>query len=77
MGRNVRKRTFRQVRPVRIQISLRIRAGWSESLLGAFWITKDADFLHADNEDCLNAQDDLSFRWTHMSEGMLGLNALK
>ena len=52
MRLNVRKRTFayeRPVyeRPVKIQIRLRIRAVWSESLLDAFWIAKDAKFLHA------------------------------
>ena len=39
------------VRPAKIQISLRIRAVWSESSLGAFWLAKDGKFLHADNED--------------------------
>ena len=34
-----------------IQISLRIHAVWLESLLGVFWIAKDAKVLHADNED--------------------------
>ena len=34
----------------KIQISLRIRVIWSESSLDAFWIAKDANFLHADNE---------------------------
>ena len=34
MSRNVRKRTFEHVRPAKIQISLRIRAVWSESSLG-------------------------------------------
>ena len=48
---NVRKRTFSHVRPAKIQISLRIRAGWSESSLGAFWIAKEAKLLHEDNED--------------------------
>ena len=37
--------------------------------MGAFWIAKDAKFLHADNEDCENALADLSLRWAHMSEG--------
>ena len=41
----------RNVRPAKIQISLRIHVVWSESSLGPFWITKDAKFLHADNED--------------------------
>ena len=31
------------------QVSLRIRTVWSKSLLGAFWNTKDAKCLHADN----------------------------
>ena len=50
MIRNVRKRTFGHVRPVKIQTSLRIRAVWSESSLGVFCITKDAKFLHAYKE---------------------------
>ena len=60
---NVRKRTFEHVRSAKIQISLRIRSGWSESSLNAFWIVKDAKFLHADNEDwsdCTNTQANLS-----------------
>ena len=36
MSRNVRQRTFENVRTAKIQISLRIRAVWSESSLGAF-----------------------------------------
>ena len=51
MHHNVRKRTFGHVRQAKIQISLRFRAVWSESSLRAFWITKDAKFLHVDNED--------------------------
>ena len=47
----VKKQSFRHVRPAKIQIRLRISAVWSESSLGAFWITKDAKFLHTDNED--------------------------
>ena len=39
---NVRKPTFWHMRPVKIQISLRIRADWSESSLGVFCIVKDA-----------------------------------
>ena len=46
-----RKRKLRHVHPAKIQISLRIRAVWSESSLGTFWIAKVAKFLHADNED--------------------------
>ena len=51
LSRNVRKRTFWRVHPAKIQISLRVRAVWSESSQGAFWITKDAKNLHADSED--------------------------
>ena len=39
------------VRPAKIQISLRIRAVWSESSLGAYRIEKGTEFLHAGNED--------------------------
>ena len=49
--RNVRKRTSGHVRPGKIQISLRIRAVWSESSLRAFWIAKYAKCLRADDED--------------------------
>ena len=51
MSRNVRKRTFWYVHPAKIQISLRIRAVWSESSPGTFCIARDAKFLHADNKD--------------------------
>ena len=51
MSRNDRKRTSAHERQVKIQISLRIRAVWSESSPGAFRIVKSAKFLHADNED--------------------------
>ena len=50
MSLNVRERTVWHGRPAKIQISLRIRAVWSESSLGAFRIAKDAKFVHADNE---------------------------
>ena len=51
ISRNVRQRTFRLVRPAKIQIRLPIRNGWSVTSLCAFWIIKDAKFLYADNED--------------------------
>ena len=59
MRYNVRKRTLQHVCLAKIQISLSIRAVWWESSLGAFWIAKDAKFLHADNEnwsDCADAK---------------------
>ena len=49
MSRNDRKRTFGHVRTAKIQISLRIRAVWSESSLSAFWIAKHAK--QVDNEN--------------------------
>ena len=52
MSRNFRKRTFGHERPAKIQISLRIRAVWSESSLGAFLDSRGCKvFLRADNED--------------------------
>ena len=39
------------MRVAKIQISLRIRAVWSESSPHAFWLAKGAESLHADNED--------------------------
>ena len=51
MSLNVRKRTFDHVRTANIQISLRMVAVWSESSPGAFWVDKDAKFLHAVDED--------------------------
>ena len=49
--RNVSKRTISNVRPAKIQISLRIRAVWSESSLCAFWIAKEEKLFYADNGD--------------------------
>ena len=71
MSRNIRKRNFRYVRPAKIQISLLIRAVWSESSLSAFRIAQDAKFLHEDNEDA-DAQVDLSLHLAHMFEGVRG-----
>ena len=39
------------VRPAKTQINLGIRPVWSESLLCAQWVAKDARCLHADIED--------------------------
>ena len=52
------KRTFGLERPAKIQIRLRIRAVWSESSLDAFWIAKDAKFLHAATKTDQTAQGD-------------------
>ena len=65
MSRNVGKRTFVNVRLAKIQISLRIRAVWSNSSLCALWIANDEKILNADNKDsnrnCTDAQTDLSW----------------
>ena len=50
--------------PEKIQITLRICASHQNLRLGAFWIAKDAKFLHLDNKD--------SDQTVHMSEGVLG-----
>ena len=39
------KNTYGHMRPSRIQISLRIRAVWSESSLGLFWLAKNQCFF--------------------------------
>ena len=51
MNRNIKNHTFENVRPAKIQISLRICAVCSETSLNAFWIAKDAMFIRDDNED--------------------------
>ena len=76
MSRNGRKHNLGHVHPAKIQISLRVRAVWSESSPVAFWISIDTKFLYADNEDwsdCADAQADLSLRWAHMPEGTFPL----
>ena len=51
------------MRPATIQISVHILTVWSESSLGAFWITKDAKSLDAEN-NCAA----LSRVWAHLSK---------
>ena len=67
LGFNFRKRTFGHVRPAKIQIGPCFRTVWLEPSQDAFWIAKDAQFLHADSED--SNQADLNVRWAHMSDG--------
>ena len=63
------------MRPAKIQISLRIRAVWSESSPGAFLNAKDQRCKVASCEqqrlwsDCAGTQAHKSLRWAHMSEG--------
>ena len=47
----VRKGTIGHARPAKIQISLRNRAGLSESSLAAVWIAKEANFPNANIKD--------------------------
>ena len=66
---NVRKRTFGHVRPAKFQISLCIRAVWSESSLSAFWIARDVKFLPVDNKDwsvSADARADLNLLWARV-----------
>ena len=66
------KKVFGVVRPAKIQLSLHIRAIWSESSQQIFWIAKGAKFLHTDNvdwSDCGDEQANLNLRCAHMSEG--------
>ena len=64
---NVRKRSFGHVRPAKIQISLHIRAAWSESSLSAFWTATDAKCLHA----CEFTRSDQHLRWAHFEHPRL------
>ena len=54
------------------RMSLNLKARFLDSALSALWIVKGAKFLLADNErlwsDWAEAQSDLSFRWTHVSD---------
>ena len=50
MSHYVRKSTLGYAHPTNIQISLCIRAVWSESSLCVFWIAKDAKLLHGVNK---------------------------
>ena len=58
--------------PAKFQINLHVHAVWTEFSLGTFWITKDTQFLHVNNEDwsdSMDAQVDLRRHWAYMSEG--------
>ena len=67
-----RKRTFANVRPVKIQISLRIRAVWSESSLCAFLDSKGYNISSRGQRrlwsDCKDTLADLCHSCAHMSE---------
>ena len=65
MDFNVRKHTFRHVRPAKILISLRIRAVWPESSLEAVSSCEQRRLW----SDCADAHADLSLHLAHMSEG--------
>ena len=63
---------YEHVRPTKIQISLRIRAVWSESSSDAVWIAKDTVFPFCgqwrDSCQTLDAQACFSLRWPHLSK---------
>ena len=50
------------MRPAKTQIT----QVWSEPSLCAQWVVKDLSFLHADSDNWVNAQADLSLCWAHM-----------
>ena len=70
-----RKSTIGHVRPAKIQISLHIRAVWSESSPGAFLHNHECKVSSWGQRrfwsDCANAQADLNLRWAHNSEGTI------
>ena len=51
MSRGTAFTTTWHVRPAKTQISLRIRAVWSESSHGAVWVANNPKNLQADSED--------------------------
>ena len=50
-SRDMIKPTESHVYPAKTQLSLRSRAVWSESSLGAVWVANYPMLLHADTED--------------------------
>ena len=57
------------VRLAKTQVSLCIRAVWSESLQGNLWVATDPKRHQEDSEDwsvCTDAQANPSLRWAHM-----------
>ena len=74
---DVRKPTFGHAHPAKIQISLRIRAVWSESsmciILDSEWCQVSSCGQRRLWSDCADAQADLSLRWAHMSEGTFSI----
>ena len=65
----VRKRTLGHLLPTKIQVSLRNREIWSESLLGIFWIVGCNVSSYGQRRLWLDAQADLSLLWAHWSGG--------
>ena len=66
-SRNVRKRTFRHVHPVKIQIRLCIRAAWSEFSLSSSGIARHANCLYPDNDgtdQTVRMRRMISFLWS-------------
>ena len=69
--RHVGKCNNGHVRPAKTQISLRVRAVWSESSLSALWIANEPEPLQVESEDSAEtASSYLSLRMEHVSWGM-------
>ena len=62
LGPNTRKCTFGHERQAETQISLRIRAVWSESSMDALWVAK----VSSGGQQEPDAQADLSLFWAYM-----------
>ena len=74
MSCNVGKRTFRHVRTTKTQISLRICAVWSASLLSAWRNYASLAFQSAQRRfrsTCAIAQVDLNLCWAHVFEATI------
>ena len=66
---NARKLQSDMYALLRFRYSFGICAVKSEYSLDAFWLAKDAKFLHVDNKDSdQTAQAYLSLHWVHVSE---------
>ena len=69
VGRGLRKHTFRHARPTKTQISLRIRAVWSESSLSAWRNCTSLAVQNATSEDydqSARMRTDMKLRWVHI-----------
>ena len=77
MGRAMWKRVFGHMRTAKVQISLRIRAGWSGPLLSADKVIGSADCFNGEQMPGWyfeHVEDDLNLHILHMVEGTFSLD---